>query len=72
MCKPEIALKNFDFITYSTPNVAARELIEDDEIRNSPIAFPDLSQYEGLETYHYLGAEGDQKYSDLWKQVKSE
>ena len=71
MCKPEIALKNFDFITYSTPNVAARELIEDDEIRNSPIAFPDLSQYEGLETYHYLGAEGDQKYSDLWKQVKS-
>ncbi len=72
MCKPEIALKNFDFITYSTPNVAARELIEDDEIKNSPIAFPDLSQYEGLETYHYLGAEGDQKYSDLWKQVKSE
>ena len=72
MCKPEIALKNFDFITYSTPNVAARELIEDDEIRNSPIAFPDLSQYDGLETYHYLGAEGDQKYSDLWKQVKSE
>lgn len=72
MCKPEIALKNFDFITYSTPNVAARELIEDDEIRNSPIAFPDLSQYENLETFHYLGTEGDQKYSDLWKQVKSE
>ena len=72
MCKPEIALKNFDFITYSTPNVEARALIEDEEIRTSPIAFPDLTQYENLETYHYLGAEGDQKYADLWKQVKSE
>lgn len=72
MCKPEIALKNFDFITYSTPNDAARELIEDVEIRNSEIAFPDLSKYNNLETFHYLGEEGDQKYADLWKQVKSE
>ena len=72
MCKPEVALKNFDFITYSTPNTAARELIEDEDIRNSEIAFPDLSKYNNLETYHYLGADGDQKYADLWKQVKSE
>ena len=72
MCKPEVALKNFDFITYSTPNVAARDLIEDEEIRNSTIAFPDLTQYENLETYQYLGSEGDEKYSKLWKEVKSE
>jgi len=72
MCKPEIALKNFDFITYSTPNTAARELIEDEDIRNSEIAFPDLSKYQGLETFHYLGADGDEKYSDLWKMVKSD
>ncbi len=72
MCKPEIALKNFDFITYSTPNEAARELIEEEDIRNSEIAFPDLTKYSNLETYHYLGAEGDTKYADLWKTVKSE
>jgi len=72
MCKPEIALKNFDFITYSTPNEAARALIEDEDIRNSEIAFPDLSKYKDLETFHYLGEDGDQKYADLWKQVKSE
>ena len=72
MCKPEIALKNFDFITYSTPNTAARELIEDEDIRNSEIAFPDLSKYQGLETFHYLGADGDEKYSNLWKMVKSD
>ena len=64
-------MKNFDYITYSTPNVAARELIEDDEIKNSAIAFPDLSQYDNLETYVYLGEEGDSFYNELWKEVKS-
>ena len=72
MCKPEIALMNFDFITYSTPNDAARELIEDDDIRNSEIAFPDLTQYDNLETYKYLGEDGDELYNSLWKEVKSE
>ena len=72
MCRPDIALMNFDYITYSTPNDAARDLIEDDEIRNSKIAFPDLSQYNDLETYTYLGQEGDELYNELWKEVKSE
>ncbi len=71
MCRPDIALMNFEYITYSTPNEAARELIEEDDIRNSPIAFPDLSQYAGLETFRYLGADADQIYNDLWKEVKS-
>lgn len=72
MCRPDIALMNFEFITYSTPNDAARELIEDEDIKNSEIAFPDLSQYENLETYSYLGEEGDELYNDVWKLVKSE
>lgn len=71
MCRPDIALKNFEYITYSTPNVAAQELIEDVDIRNSSIAFPDLSQYSNLETYSYLGEEGDELYNALWKEVKS-
>ena len=72
MCRPEVALKNFDYITYSTPNDAARELIEDEDIKNSPIAFPDLSQYNSLETFSYLGDEGDELYNEMWKDVKSE
>ena len=71
MCRPDIALKNFEYITYSTPNDAARELIEDEDIRNSQIAFPDLTQYEGLETFSYLGEEADEMYNELWKEVKS-
>ena len=71
MCRPDIALLNFEYITYSTPNDAARELIEDEDIRNSSIAFPDLSQYENLETFTYLGEEGDGLYNEMWKEVKS-
>lgn len=72
MCREDIALMNFEYITYSTPNVAAQALIEDEEIKNSKIAFPDLSQYENLETFQYLGSEGDELYNSLWKEVKSE
>ena len=71
LCRPDIALKNFEYITYSTPNEAARELIEDESIRNSEIAFPDLSRYDNLETFQYLGTEADQVYGDLWNKVKS-
>ncbi len=71
LCRPEIALINFEYITYSTPNTAARDLIEDESIRNSEIAFPDLSKYENLETFKYLGEDADRIYNDLWKEVKS-
>lgn len=71
MCRGDIALLNFDYITYSTPNTAAQALIDDDDIRNSKIAFPDLSQYDGLETFSYLGDDADALYNDLWKEIKS-
>ena len=71
MCRDDIALMNFEYITYSTPNVAAQDLIEDEEIRNSKIAFPDLSQYDNLEAFKYLGTEGDALYNKLWKEAMS-
>lgn len=71
MCRGDIAVKNFEYITYSTPNDAARNLIEDEDIRSSEIAFPDLSKYNNLETFVYLGEDGDALYNELWKEVKS-
>ena len=52
-------------------NSAAKELIEDESIRNSEIAFPDLTKYNNLETYIYLGEEGDSLYNSLWKEAMS-
>ena len=71
LCDPEIALMNFDYITYSTPNTAARELIEDEDIRNSTIAFPPEEDLERCETFHYLGDEVDNIYNEYWNKVKS-
>ena len=65
LCRPDIAKMNFDYITYSTPNTAARELIEDPAIRNSKIAFPDASELERCETFQFLGDKNDAIYNQL-------
>lgn len=71
LCRADIALMNFEYITYSTPNEAARELIEDEDIKNSEIAFPNLDDYDNLETFDYMGEDADTLYNNLWKEVKS-
>ncbi len=70
MCRGDIALKNFEYITYSTPNTEAQKNIEDEDIKNSKVAFPDLSSFPS-EAYKYLGEEGDKLYNDAWMKVKS-
>lgn len=70
MCRPDIAVKNFEYLGYSTPNTGVRDLVEDEEIKNSPIAFPSPEVYKGQETYKYLGNKMDEYYNNLWMQVK--
>ena len=70
MCRGDIALKNFEYITYSTPNTVAQENIEDEAIKNSEVAFPDLSKIS-TESYKYLGYDADRLYNDAWMEVKS-
>lgn len=72
LCRPDIAKMNFDYITYSTPNTAARELIEDPAIRNSKITFPDASELERCETFLFLGDKNDAIYNKLWREIKSQ
>lgn len=71
LCRADIAKLNFDYITYSTPNKAARALIEDESLRNSKVAFPDEKALEKCETFRFLGDENDVLYNQLWREVKS-
>lgn len=71
LCDPEIALMNFEYITYSTPNMGARDLIEDEMIKNSEIAFPGSTILDRCSTYLYLGEELDNLYIQKWNEVKS-
>ena len=72
MCRPEIAVINFDHLGYSTPNIAVRDLEEDEDWKNSPVIFPDPEVYESQETYKYLGNEMDRFYNRQWMRVKVE
>lgn len=71
MCRPDTALMNFDYITYSTPNKAAWELIEDEDIKYSQIAFPDESILDNCTTFKYLGSDMDEFYLQKWNEVKT-
>ena len=71
LCRPDIAKMNFDYITYSIPNSAGRELIEDESMRESNIAFPDISQLKNCETFNFLGDENEIIYNQLWREIKS-
>lgn len=72
LCRPDIAKMNFDYITYSTPNTAARELIEDPAVKNSKIAFPAAEELERCETFQFLGDKNDALYNRLWREIKSQ
>ena len=56
LCRPDIAKKNFEYITYATPNKGAFELL-DEELQNNKAVFPDLSQLKNSESVQYLGEE---------------
>ena len=70
LCRPDIAKKNFEYITYATPNKGAFELL-DEELQNNKAVFPDLSQLENSESVQYLGEEVNDMYNEMWKQVKA-
>lgn len=71
LCRPDIALKNFEYITYATPNAGAFELL-DEETQTNKSVFPDNDVLENCEVYQYLGTDADDAYSALWKEIKAQ
>ena len=71
LCRPDIAKKNFEYITYATPNKGAYDLLDDD-LKNNKALFPDINSLPNCEIIKYLGDEVDMIYNDMWKEIKSE
>lgn len=69
LLRPDIAAKNFDCITYTSPNKAAYELI-DEAYLNDPGVFPDEEVLKRCEVYKYLGEDVENMYYEYWKKVK--
>ena len=70
MNRPDIAMMNFDYIWYGTPNKAVYDEL-DEETKEDPTIFPDENIMNKCEVYQYLGEEMDSFYSRLWKELKA-
>lgn len=70
MNRPDVAMMNFDYIWYGTPNKAVYEEL-DEESQQDPTVFPDDETMSKCEVYRYLGEEMDSFYSRLWKELKA-
>lgn len=70
MCDAEVAKTNFDYLTFTTPNAAAMELI-DEEYLNDDAVFPSSETLSRCYSLKMLSSEGDELYSEYWKKVKA-
>ncbi len=69
MLRPENAAQNAEYIGYSTPNDAAKELLPDD-VKNDQAFYPSEDTIENLEVYDNLGQKWLGIYNDLYLQFK--
>lgn len=71
LCRADIAKMNFEYITYSTPNTAAYDLLDED-IQNNQTVFPSDDIINKQEVFYYLGEEMESYYNTLWKEVRGD
>ena len=71
MCRPDIAKKNFEYITYATPNKGAFDLLDED-IQNNKALFPDVTALPNCEILQYPGDELNTVYNEMWKEIKAD
>ncbi|WP_252187870.1 ABC transporter substrate-binding protein [Anaeromonas frigoriresistens] len=69
MTRPEIALKNTEYIGYSTPNEEAKEQL-DEELQNNPVAYPSEDDVKNSEVFLDPG-DFLKVYDKLWTEVKA-
>jgi Spermidine/putrescine-binding periplasmic protein len=69
LCEPEIAAANMDYIGYSTPETAAKELLPEETV-NNPIYYPDQSILDRSETFVNLPEDTNMLIDTLWAEVK--
>ena len=69
MTRPEIALRNTEYIGYSSPNTSAVEML-DEEIRNDEDAYPDLDSLDNCEVFEDV-SDIIEVYNRIWDEIKA-
>ena len=70
MCDPKNMAKNIEFIGYSSPSSAARELLSDD-LKDSEIAYPDTSLLANDDTFINLPQATLDLYDSEWVRLRT-
>jgi spermidine/putrescine-binding protein len=69
MYDPEIAYENCDYVGYSTPNTAAKDML-DPEVSGNIYYYPDEEVFATLEFY-FTSDELEERYTEIWNTVKA-
>lgn len=70
MLEKQVAMKNFDYLTYSIPNLAVIDSVRNDAAKMA-VLFPEQDVLTKCEALKSLGSEADDMYTRYWKKFKS-
>ncbi len=70
LCREDVAMDNFEYVYYSTPNQAVLDALPADEKENTTI-FPTDESLKKCEVFKYLGRDAEEKYNYMWKELKA-
>ena len=70
LCSPEISSANMEFLGYSVPSTAAKELM-DPEVANSDVAYPDADTLATGTSFNYLPEETSRYTESLFMEVRN-
>ena len=70
LCRADIAMQNFDYVYYATPNKAVYDALDPGTQQNTTI-FPTKETLDNCEMFTYLDNDATSRYNYLWKKLKS-
>ena len=70
LCSPEVSSANMEFLGYSTPSAAAKELM-DPEVANSKVAYPDADTLATGTSFNFLPEETSRYMESLFMEVRN-
>lgn len=71
LCREDVAMQNFEYIYYSTPNEAVLKQIAQEEKEEDTAIFLPEEIIDRCEMFQYLGQETEEIYNYMWKELKT-
>jgi spermidine/putrescine transport system substrate-binding protein/spermidine/putrescine transport system permease protein len=70
LCREDIAMKNFEYVYYATPNQAVFNALPE-TLQNDTVIFPPSEVLDNCEIFQALPEDVISTYNELWREVKS-